>query len=84
MKTIVVDINGALDYFGKGAAVRGTVKVQYADLSDWVITGVNLNLVHRAPEEPQSDVWHELVPQIADRFEDKIEASIEENENVGV
>lgn len=80
MKTIVVDIAGTTHYFGKGAAVRGSVKVQYADMSNWVITGVNLNLVHQAPEEPQTNIWDEIVPQIAERFESNIEAAIKENE----
>jgi hypothetical protein len=83
-KIVTVDVNGTTRFQGKGAVVRGQVTVQYADLSNWVITSVGLDLFHEKGEDSYdgTELWDGIVPHIADRYENEIEDAIRKNENV--
>jgi len=75
MKTIVVDVDGIIN----NDPVQGQMTVRYFDASNWVITSIGIDLF--ADDNNKSSDIREILKEITNRFESKIEAAIKENEN---
>jgi hypothetical protein len=80
-KTLIIDVDGIVPYKGQDAALRGQVTVKYFDASNWVITSIGVDLFH----EKELGVVNprEIIPQIADLLDPKIEQVINEAHQKG-
>jgi len=75
MKTIVVDVDGIIN----NVPTQGQMTVRYFDASNWVITSIGIDLF--ADDHNKSSDVRDILKEITNRFESKIEAAIKDNEN---